>query len=145
MSVLFQATRGFSVLRLLVLFSLYCLCCLVIEREVFGNLNHGCTMDFTLDCVILWILTMFIGSAPPVGDAAFYAFFKHLVCVYFHCFVGLRGGLLGIYRGCKALFLHQCIPCESSHLRNLSVSNGANLVHVGIQPMLHSKTLGWGL
>jgi hypothetical protein len=47
-------------------------------------------MDFALDCVDIWVIAMFMRPAPPVGDAAFYAFFKHLERVYFHCFVGLR-------------------------------------------------------
>jgi len=53
-------------------------------------------MDFTLDCVDLWVIAMFMRPAPPVGDAAFYAFFKHFVGVYFHNGVdywGFTGGV----------------------------------------------------
>jgi hypothetical protein len=48
---------------------------------------------------------VFMRPAPAVGDAALYAFFKHFVGVYFHCFVGLRVDYWWFNGGVKDYFL----------------------------------------
>jgi hypothetical protein len=58
--------------------------CVVIEREVFRDFQHYCPVDFPVDGLLVWLRRVFMRPAPPVGDAALHAFFKHFVGVYFH-------------------------------------------------------------